>query len=157
MAEQNKVEKEGLNLMVCVDGSDSATKAYNKAIALKKDHDALYICTIVQISDPGYIDHLRKENVDIADSYLRALEDAGKGVCKFYLEDCKVKNITNCHQVVITSNHAKEELTRFSEEKQIDMIFVAPRGLSKIQQLFIGSFSQYILNHSKCDVVLVRT
>eukprot|EP00298_Acanthocystis_sp_HF-20_P009885 c18553_g2_i6.p1 GENE.c18553_g2_i6~~c18553_g2_i6.p1 ORF type:complete len:183 (+),score=69.19 c18553_g2_i6:38-550(+) len=146
------VEKTNRILMVLVDGSEFANKAFLKAINAKRPEDTLYICNAVRLFDTIYLD----SDPDLAQEYMKRLEEGGKALCQYYVEECKKRKEPNCHQVIITSDYPKEEILKFAQEKGVDTIYVGPRGLSKVKRMLIGSFSQYIVNHATCDVVLVK-
>ncbi len=44
----------------------------------------------------------------------------------------------------------------YAEEHGMDTIVVGSRGLGAIKRMLLGSFSQYLLSHAKCDVILVK-
>eukprot|EP00298_Acanthocystis_sp_HF-20_P028547 c7309_g1_i1.p1 GENE.c7309_g1_i1~~c7309_g1_i1.p1 ORF type:complete len:157 (-),score=58.78 c7309_g1_i1:107-577(-) len=147
----------GLKFLVLVDGSELGKRVLSKALRAKKNEDTLFVCHAVQMYDSKFLDNLYKTNADLADGYLRAWRDAGKAVCQQHLDECAKNQVTNVQHVVILSDDPKDEILKFAEDNHIDMIFVGPRGLGALHQAFLGSFSQYILNHSKCDVVLVKS
>eukprot|EP00298_Acanthocystis_sp_HF-20_P009880 c18553_g2_i1.p1 GENE.c18553_g2_i1~~c18553_g2_i1.p1 ORF type:complete len:173 (+),score=59.22 c18553_g2_i1:24-521(+) len=139
-------------LMVLVDGSEFADKAFLKAIDVKRTEDSLYICTGVRMKDSVYLD----SEPTLAQEYMKKLEEDGKALCQFYVDECKKRKEPNCHQVILTSDNPKADIVQFAHDKAVDTIYVGPRGLNKVQRILIGSFSQYIISHASCDVVLVK-
>ena len=48
---------------------------------------------------------------------------------------------------------AKELPTQYP----IDLIMIGATGLNKVERLFIGSVSEYVIRNAPCDVLVVRT
>eukprot|EP00298_Acanthocystis_sp_HF-20_P002665 c13064_g1_i1.p1 GENE.c13064_g1_i1~~c13064_g1_i1.p1 ORF type:complete len:154 (+),score=70.23 c13064_g1_i1:63-524(+) len=151
----------GKILMVLVDGSESANKAFEKVIEFKKDDDTLYICHSCQFPEQILTSPMSPMggaalDIEFFEQQKKALEDHSKRVVAKYLEEAKSKNATNVHSFVLTAGHPKEQVCEFAKEKSVNTIFVGTRGLGAVKKLFLGSFSDYILHHAECDVMLVK-
>ena len=71
------------------------------------------------------------------------------------MEKCKEKDV-KCSSFLLTHGHAREDAVDFAATNNIDTILVGNRGLGAVQRMWLGSFSQYIVNHAPCDVVVVK-
>jgi universal stress protein A len=63
-------------------------------------------------------------------------------------------NITE-QDIYIMTGHASEEILAFSENENVDLIITGSHGVHGLQ-LLLGSTTNAILHHSKCDVLAVR-
>ncbi|MBS3731275.1 MAG: universal stress protein [Desulfobacterales bacterium] len=49
-----------------------------------------------------------------------------------------------------------EDLVRFAEEKEIDLVFVGIKKKSRAQKIILGSTAQYIILRAPCPVTTVK-
>lgn len=59
-------------------------------------------------------------------------------------------------QLLMTSLEAGEQLVKFSDETEVDLIFIGVVKKSKVGKLFFGSTAQYVILHAVCPVVTVN-
>ncbi len=127
-----------MNILVGYDNSDES----KIAIDLAKEHAKAFNAKV-------FVLHSRVTSLpeDETEQVGKELEDIKKdfdqdGIsCETYLE---IKNLT-----------PGEHLIKFAEDKKIDEIimgFVAAR----IQKFILGSVVNYVLEHAKCRIVIVR-
>lgn len=58
---------------------------------------------------------------------------------------------------VIKGNHNPgENICEFAEKNNFDMIVVGSRGLGNVKKIILGSVSNYVVNHSKVPVLVVK-
>ena len=43
------------------------------------------------------------------------------------------------------------------ESENIDLIMLGATGLNAVERIFVGSVSEYVIRHARCDVMVVRT
>eukprot|EP00298_Acanthocystis_sp_HF-20_P025635 c37807_g1_i1.p1 GENE.c37807_g1_i1~~c37807_g1_i1.p1 ORF type:complete len:148 (+),score=61.22 c37807_g1_i1:1-444(+) len=147
--------------MVLVDGSEHADKAFEKALEFKQDADTLYICHSCQYPEQVLATPMAPMggipiDLQFFEEQKKMLEEHAKKIVAKYLEHCKSRNLSNVHSFVLTAGHPKEQVCEFAKEKSVNTIFVGTRGLGAIKKIFVGSFSDYILHHAECDVMLVK-
>ncbi len=59
--------------------------------------------------------------------------------------------LTNVHAFVITSDESpKDAALHFAKEQGVQLIVVGSRGLSGMQRLLMGSFSNHIVQNAHC-------
>ena len=81
----------------------------------------------------------------------------GEEVCGKALDRCNQAAISNCRTVVLTNTgHSKEDIVSFAEMEAVDIIVVGCRGLNAVQRVFVGSFSDFIVDHAHCTVMVVK-
>eukprot|EP00300_Choanocystis_sp_HF-7_P004546 c13525_g1_i2.p1 GENE.c13525_g1_i2~~c13525_g1_i2.p1 ORF type:complete len:149 (+),score=24.80 c13525_g1_i2:171-617(+) len=145
--------------MVLVDGSEQASKAFEKAIGTVKEGDTLLICHACQYPEiAASIPIVGMPVIDpqMLDLHKQAIQDNAKQLVTFYLEQAQERGVRDCHSFVLAEGRPKEQSITFAIEKKVDTIFVGTRGLGAIQRFFLGSFSNYIVHHAPCDVLLVK-
>jgi len=67
----------------------------------------------------------------------------------------RLGEIEAAQEVVVSERSAKHEITRFAEERKMDLIVVASHGLHGISAL-LGSTADGVLHTAACDVLAVR-
>ncbi|PCS04619.1 hypothetical protein RR45_GL000934 [Lactococcus chungangensis CAU 28 = DSM 22330] len=50
----------------------------------------------------------------------------------------------------------KKAILKYAKENEIDIIFIGVTGKGMIDKFFIGSTTQYVVNHATCNVMVVR-
>ncbi|MGC6767851.1 universal stress protein [Enterococcus sp. LJL51] len=139
------------NILVAVDGSPQAEKAFDKALEIAKRNQAkLHIVYIIEeisnyfgeltVSVTNAMEDLRvkeeekmQQRADLA--YAGGLDDVATYVLYGY---------------------PKTLLAGFSEsEETIDLVIIGKTGLNAIQRVLVGSTTSYVVNHAACDVLVV--
>ncbi|MGM8365838.1 universal stress protein [Virgibacillus sp. W0181] len=138
------------NIVVAVDGSEAAEKAFKKSLDMVKDNNARLIITHVVDS----------RTFATAEAYDRTLseraEHHAKELLDSYSEDAKANGVHNIltsikygsPRVVISKDIAKEF--------DADLIICGATGLNAVERFLIGSVSENIARHASCDVLVVR-
>jgi len=49
-----------------------------------------------------------------------------------------------------------EEIVRFAEEKNFDLIFMGSRGLGGLKRMLLGSVADEVIKHAHCAVTIIR-
>lgn len=81
-------------------------------------------------------------------------EDLGKHYCREaenYLNNYKISI-----QAKVISGTPDEELVRFAEENNFDMLAIGAYGHSRIREAILGSTTEHILRFSGCPVLLAK-
>jgi nucleotide-binding universal stress UspA family protein len=52
--------------------------------------------------------------------------------------------------------HPSRAIVAFAKAKSADLIVMGSRGLSAVQEVLLGSVSDYVLRHAHCPVTIVR-
>ncbi|MGM8213596.1 universal stress protein [Virgibacillus sp. W0430] len=138
------------SIIVAVDGSEAAEKAFKKAVHIVKRNDAKLI--IAHVID--------SKTFATAEAYDRTLseraEQHAKELLDSYAADAKSEGIEailtaikyGSPRVIIAKDIAKE----FSA----DLIVCGATGLNAVERFLIGSVSESITRHATCDVLVVR-
>ena len=135
------------NILVPVDGSECSDRAITTAIVMAENCGAklnfLYVANINQLAINDYISDAILEAVTKAGSVIleRAMELVPSGIEKEAFSEI------GAPAVVILD---------FAAEKNPDLIVMGSRGLGVVKGVLLGSVSQYIVEQSKCPVLVVK-
>ena len=137
-------------ILVAVDGSDNADRAFEYAAYLAKQCEAeqLFIINVIE----GFarnIDTWRKH-----DSIVKELEQNSMEL----LEKYKSRALSQAFatpEIISAAGSAGEEILRLADKEKMDTIVMGRRGLSTASELLLGSVSHNLIHNAKCPVVTV--
>ena len=143
-------------ILVPYDGSDHAKKALLHAIDLAKagDGTTLYIASVCNmVSAMSNFDQ-----VSIAEGCLTTkLSEDLEEQCKDDLKEAAAmipKGVA--HEELYEVGSPGPVLLNMAEEKGCDLVVMGSRGLGVVKGVLLGSVSQYIVEQSKCPVLVVK-
>eukprot|EP00808_Paulinella_micropora_P007487 g34099.t1 len=148
---------ESKTILVLVDGSPQSDYAFEQAVRWKREGDRLYVLHSVQTEVPSGTSILfhTADPTEIV-KHNKDTEEHGHEVIQKYDKLCTAAKVKNVEVETVTSLDAKEAALKFAKEKKVNMIYTGCRGLGMIQRMYMGSFSQYIVEHAPCDVLVVK-
>ena len=137
-------------IMVAVDGSKKAEKAFGEALELAKDNQAeLLIVSIInkiELTHSAYafskIYSEEKEKTEV--EMLKKINDA------------KEFGIAEIHAIVETGDPRTLLATLLPAQESIDLIVMGATGKGAIQQALVGSTASYVVTHAPCNVLVVK-
>lgn len=133
-------------IVVGVDGSDSAGKAIEWALAQATSEDVVVIVNTWSIpAMSGY---------ELPAASMGDLEAAAQRLVSDIAADIENSDGPKI-ETEARSGHAGLRLTELSADA--DMIVVGSRGYGGFRGLLLGSVSTYLVHHAECPVVVVRT
>ena len=135
------------NILVAVDGSDSAKKAFEKSIYIaQRCGSKIDLVHVVQCEVGG----------DSASTFER-IEEPKEKATKM-LEEYRVQAAKNNVPIKITvmQGDPAKAIIEFARGKNYDLIIMGTRGRTAFQELLIGSVSQKVMHHASCPVMVVR-
>lgn len=134
-------------ILVPVDGSESSERALEKAIelanALKAKLMFLYVANVNQLA----------VNSCLSAELLEAVNKAGDVVLTHAEE--RASDGLETERVLETGSPAPV-ITDVAEEYGVDLIVMGSRGLGLVKGVLLGSVSQYVVENSKCAVMVVK-
>ena len=134
-------------ILVAVDGSESAKKAFEKSIYLaQKCSSKIDLVHVVQCELGG----------DSATTF--ELIDELKTKAQKMLEEYKIQAAKNnvFIQIMVTQGDPAQAIIELAKAKSYDLIIMGTRGRTAFQELLIGSVSQKVMHHASCPVMVVR-
>jgi nucleotide-binding universal stress UspA family protein len=137
------------NILLCTDFSKSsevaAAKANELAETLGADLTVLHVVTYVP---PSYV------GIELPKKYatVEYIVERAEHHLKIW---CDEQKLISCTQTINAGN-AKKAISKYAESSHVDLIVVGDQGESAIMQPF-GSVASYVVQHSHCDVLVVRS
>lgn len=138
------------HILVGIDGSESASMAFKKAIAYAKRNQAqLIIAHVVDpVTSPG-IEGYHKSILEQTKEYGEKLLASHKQLAM----DAGVEDVVTD----LEFGSPKVKLIKTVAQKHdVDLIVCGAQGLNAIERFVLGSVSEYIVRHATCDVIVVR-
>lgn len=141
------------NKILCpIDFSEYSDKAAFYAKELSKTFNSkLYIIHIIY--EPAeftgfYVPHI---------SFDKIKTEIKSGAQKLMDEfiNRNLKDFSN-YEVVVTIGDPAEEIVKFSEEKDIDLIVIGSQGKKGIEKVVFGSTAEKVVKRAKCPVMCIK-
>ncbi|MEB3102182.1 universal stress protein [Ferviditalea candida] len=139
-------------ILVAYDGSPAADKALETAVELAKLNreiriEALHVAKFpILIIGEGYISvtpdmqqKFQEEAEKIADRARAKLEAAGAN-----------------HSVQMLEGEPASMIAEYARQNGFDLILIGSRGMSELKELFLGSVSHNVVQHSRIPVLVVK-
>ncbi len=134
-------------IMVPVDGSESSERALEQAIelavALKAKLAFLYVANVNQLA----------VNSCLSAELLEAVNKAGDVILSHAEE--RVPEGVEAERLLETGSPASA-IVDVAEDIGSDLIVMGSRGLGLVKGVLLGSVSQYVVENSKCAVMVVK-
>ncbi|MFC7320316.1 universal stress protein [Halobacillus campisalis] len=138
------------NIVVAVDGSETAEVAFKKAIDISNRNDAqLVLSHVVDTRAFSTVEAYDRSLAVRAEKYAKELLEE----YQLKAENAGVKNVT----VSIEYGSPKVKIAKDVAPKfNADLIICGATGLNLMERFFIGSVSEHITRYALCDVLVVR-
>ena len=146
------MHKQYKNILVAVDGSEQSYNAVYEAIETAKRNEAkLTALTVKEVNK--YYDEFDMSVVDTSVVDTSKINAVAESIL------CQVDKL-NTDGVEIQEKYMfgdpKKAILKYAKENEIDIIFIGVTGKGMIDKFFIGSTTQYVVNHATCNVMVVR-
>jgi nucleotide-binding universal stress UspA family protein len=136
------------NVLALTDGSEFSRKALRYAVEICHRFGArLYLLTVIE-KPPSFV------TGEVSREILEATEDALRselGTCSIY---CETSGLS-CHAEV-RKGHAFEEIIRYAEEIDADLIVMSTHGRTGLPHVLLGSVAGKVVRHAPCPVMTIR-
>jgi len=156
-----------MRILVAVDGSDTAKKAFEQAKTLIVNDTSpdkeLYIMTVVDGNayNPPILPEAPIGSAAVVSSILDAQQKS--------LEDAKAKarelvkkfeqglaNTHVKHTLLVGVGQIADVLVEEATTLKVDMMVLGTRGLGTLKRAILGSVSSYCVHNAPCNVLIVR-
>ena len=138
------------NIVIAVDGSEAAEKAFQKAIKIAKNNDARLV--IAHVID--------SRTFATAEAYDRTLseraEEYAKELLDNYIETARNEGLTDLVRCIEYGSPKVKVPRDIAENFKADLIICGATGMNAVERFLIGSVSESITRHAKCDVLVIR-
>lgn len=138
-------------ILVAVDGSKEAEKAFMKSIEIAKrnNNSTLILTHILDVSSHVTLETYDKTLTERVQSYSTNL-----------LEEYKEKALANGIEhleTVLEYGSPKYKIAKdVATEYEVDLIVCGATGLNAVERFILGSVSEHIVRYAKCDVLVVK-
>jgi nucleotide-binding universal stress UspA family protein len=137
-------------ILVPVDGSENAFRAFEHALFLSKSTGAhLTAMHVIESPPTVYVESQKLLNELLANYRKESSKILDK--CKAVADKSGVKIET-----VIAEGDAASSITGYAQKGGFDLIVVGSRGLGRFKEMVLGSTSSKVLQHAKCPVMVVK-
>lgn len=139
------------NILVPIDGSIQSELALETAIDIAKIHQAhLFLAHIIDfqfLSNTNFLGEELRESAYINANII--LEKHEQTVLN--------SKLVNVHKI-IEEGIPKAKISKDLIEKyHIELIVMPATGLNTFEKLFLGSTTEYVIRHSNCDILVVKS
>lgn len=138
-------------ILLPTDFSEGSKNALSYAKELAGQYGAtLYILHVIYDIAQGTGLHVPHVNLD--QLYKEIEEVARKELERFGLEELRGLDV----QREVVKGVPYEEIVKFAEKNQIDLIVIGTYGRKGLERLFFGSTAEQVLKRASCAVLTVR-
>ncbi len=134
-------------ILVAIDGSESAKKAFTKSIFLaQKCSSKLDLVHVVSCELGG----------DSATTFelIEQLQTKAKLILEEYRKEAIKNNIPI--EVMIKQGDPAQIIIEIANTENYDLIITGSRGMSAFKELLVGSVTLKVIHHVNCPVMVVR-
>lgn len=138
------------SIILAVDGSEPAQEAVNYVKNAFEPGNYNIVVTTVIPETPAYLD----DHADVDTETLQGqFNRASDGYTQEVVDELTDVNFSASQTIL--EGHPGEEICQLSEDKNADSIVMGRRGLGAVEELLLGSVSQFVIHHAPCTVCLV--
>ena len=141
-----------MKILLAYDGSDNAKRALARAIELSVDANAEL--TIIYYVDLQAFETFAAKRI-LADLRDKMVEDAEKLVADAS-RVAQQGGVTDVRTLVLRGGDPADAILSASLGEKADLIVVGRRGVRGIERFLLGSVSSRVVDHAKCDVLVVK-
>lgn len=137
-------------ILVAVDGSKEAERAFNKAIEVAKRNDAhLVITHVVDTRTFATVEAYDRTIAERAENFAEELLNG-------YEKSAKEAGVSDVESIIEFGSPKVKIAKEIAPENDVDLIICGATGLNAVERFFMGSVSEHITRYAQCDVLIVR-
>jgi nucleotide-binding universal stress UspA family protein len=160
-------------ILVAIDRSQSSKQVFEKALSVAKADGAnLILLHVLSIEEGGsppmsrYLVQHKNSCIHVDPKIMRLANEAddrewsefkqkGLELLRFYSKKAIAAGIqTEFTQI---TGQPSSTICEFARSCHADVIVIGRRGYSGLQEMFLGSVSNYVVHHAPCSILLVQT
>lgn len=138
------------SILVAVDGSAEAERAFEKAIGIAKRNTA--VLNIIYVVDSRSYTAIKLHEPHIEDEAFKY----GRELLEGYKAKALDSGVQEAHTFVVPGSPKKVIARDYAKQLSADLIVCGAQGLNAFEHFLLGSVSQHIVRSSPCDVLVVR-
>ncbi len=142
------------NILLTTDFSDAAQLAYSHAATLARQFEArIWLAHVEDALPPFYYLTAEGLQLDVPNSpYLRDLEEKLGGETEH-----EALRSVDIETALLYEGHPIKALARFETAHDIDIAVLSTHGRTGLKHLFLGSFAERFIRHSRVPVLTTHT
>jgi len=134
-----------------VDNSEYSERVVRVAFNMKRAIDTLLVVNAVEMTGGRIIDS--DDDVrTVNDGLKQKSHDFVLSMIQSYTCGDLVKGVSLAGKDL----SAKDTIVQFIRQNDVDTVVVGPRGSGVMKKLLLGSFSEYVISHVRCNVMIAR-
>lgn len=159
-------------VLVAIDHSAASQEVFNKALSLVKanggDLILLHVLSVEESNSPFMSSYLAQHknrciHVDprimrqaneVFDREWADYEQKGIELLRSFAKKAIAAGVST--EFTQITGHPSSTICEFSHSCHADVTVIGRRGLSGLQEMLLGSVSNYVVHHSPCSVLLVQ-
>jgi nucleotide-binding universal stress UspA family protein len=139
------------NILVAIDGSIEAERAFKKAIEIASRNKAkLLLVHVIDTRTFATIDAIDRTIIEKTDLYAEEM-------LQKYQKQAISAGISQVEYQIHYGSPKVKIPKEIAKKQNIDLILCGATGLNAIERFLIGSVSEHITRYAPCDVLVVRT
>jgi nucleotide-binding universal stress UspA family protein len=147
-------------ILVPIDGSPTSIKAANYAIYLAKTANAeLALVNIIEDVKQGGAIGLQAKygNVSLVEAFKKVRTESAQEWLNQIENAAKKKGVKVKSEILDAADGQSEAkvITEYTKKNDIELIIIGSKGRSGFKGLWIGSFTNSVIHHSTCPVLVV--
>jgi nucleotide-binding universal stress UspA family protein len=146
-------------ILVCVDGSESSSKAADLAIEIAKNHKSQLIAINVIVSQVGYSYSSGMFGLSTPSAINALLEKSREEADKwFHLIEARASadGISLKTEMIVSPTSVVPAIVDYAEKNKVDLIVTGTKGRSGFAKLLLGSVASGVVTYSTCPVLVVK-
>jgi nucleotide-binding universal stress UspA family protein len=146
-------------ILVAVDGSKDAERAFRKAIQIAKRNDGkLLLAHIIDTRAFATVGIYTYEFplVDYDPTIGITYENFARDLMEKYAKEADEAGVKDVNYI-IENGSPKELICDIANDNKVNLVICGATGLNAVERFLIGSVSEHITRHVKCDVLLVHS
>jgi nucleotide-binding universal stress UspA family protein len=149
-------------ILAAIDGSDTSHDVFKTALDIAKaDRASLSLLHVLSFEEQNYLpmptglEYFQATDSDSLKIYReqwQSYETKSLEILKSLADRSAAAGIiTEFHQV---AGGPGRKICEFAQSSDVDLIVMGHRGISGLNELLVGSVSNYVLHHAPCSVLM---
>ena len=152
-------------ILVAIDSSEHSHQVFDQALDLAKaTNSSLMLLHVLSSEEEGspnvsmvgleYYSTIAGEISELHQKQWADYENRGLEMLRSYVEQAAAADVNA--EFIQNSGSPGRTICEFARTREADLILIGRRGRSGLNELLIGSVSNYVLHHAPCSVLTVR-
>eukprot|EP00128_Syssomonas_multiformis_P009494 Colp12_sorted_trinity150504_noHs@22941 len=130
-------------------GAISSIRYAATSLQLNKAEDHVYVLHVIDVPYSGpqlSAVQIKKHEEVVQKDIIKHMEP--------HMQPFRDHHIS--YSIIVQRGDPREVIIKEAENKKVLTIIIGARGLGRISKLFLGSVSDYVVKHARCNVIIVR-